>query len=38
MSCRIDTETPDGEVNYMMARLYPGHELPRGHGVWSAEN
>ena len=29
MNCLIDTKTPVGEVNYMMARLYPGHELPQ---------
>ena len=29
MSCLIDTETPGGEVNYMMTRLNPGHELPQ---------
>ena len=25
MSCLIDTETPGGEVNYRMTRLYPRH-------------
>ena len=29
MSCLINTKTPGGEVNYMMTRLYPGHELPQ---------
>ena len=29
MSRLIDAETPGGEVNYMMTRLYPGHELPQ---------
>ena len=29
MSCLEDPETAGGEVNYMMARFYPGHELPR---------
>ena len=29
MSCLIDTKTPGGEINYMMIRLYPGHELPQ---------
>ena len=29
MSYLIDTKIADGEVNYMMTRLYPGHELPQ---------
>ena len=29
VSCLIDTETPGGEADYMMPRLYPGHELPQ---------
>ena len=29
MNCLIDTKSPVGEVNYMMTRLYPGHELPQ---------
>ena len=29
VSCLTDTETPSGEVNYMMTRLYPGYELPQ---------
>ena len=29
MSCLIDAKTPDREVNYVMTRLYPGHELPQ---------
>ena len=29
MSCLIDTETPGGEINYMMTRLYLGLELPQ---------
>ena len=29
MSCLIDTKTPGGEVSYMMASLYPGHDLPQ---------
>ena len=27
MSYLIDTNTSGGKVNYMMTRLYPGHEL-----------
>ena len=27
MSCLIETETPGGEANYMMSRLYRWHEL-----------
>ena len=27
MSCLIDTNTSGGKANYMMTRLYPGHEL-----------
>ena len=29
VSCLTDTETPSGEVNYMMTRLYPGYKLPQ---------
>ena len=29
MSCLTDTETLGGKVNYIMTRLYPGHELPQ---------
>ena len=28
MSCLIDSRTPGGEVNHMMARIYPWHKLP----------
>ena len=28
MSHITDTEAPSGDVNYMMARLHPGHKLP----------
>ena len=27
MNCLIDTKTSGGKANYMMIRLYPGHEL-----------
>ena len=29
MSCLIDTKTPGGKLNYIVTRLYPGHELPQ---------
>ena len=37
MSCLIDTETPGGEVRYMVTRLYPGHELPQSE-KWPQRN
>ena len=29
MSCLIDIKTSGGEINYLMTRLYPEHELPQ---------
>ena len=29
MSCLVDTKTTGGKDNYMMTRLFLGHELPQ---------